>query len=472
MVAAALPLPGLLAARSSAHHGTAASARFLTLDALRGFAVLGILFRNIFIFAIPTSAYTVPTIWGADTLANQLSYGFVEIFADGSMRALFTILFGASALLLLGWNKTDRVGDPGKIDRYYRRLICLIAFGLLNAYIFLWPFDVIFLYGLLGLLIFPLRNLGPKTLISVALSAMLVLGVASGLELETSGHSAQSAGLETIEIIPPAGNTDTGQAAETVITKSEPVIQEGSDAAKRTIVSKSEALIEQDAVEAFLAEWQPETDARLAKFWDNFFYSAEITFLQHTEQLIKLHLIDIGAMLLFGMALFKLGVLTGERSTRFYFLLMIGGYLTGLLFKLPRVDVITVEALLPAWNMDWGILVYDFARGGIALGHIGAIVLLCRAQVFSRLMNVFASSGRLTLTLYLSQSVVCAWLFYGFGLGWYSSFEHGQLVALAALLGLAQLILAHVYLRSMQRGPFEWLLKRAVEGIGPRHAPA
>ena len=75
--------------------------RLAVLDALRGFAALGILWRNIFVFGMPAVAFSLPEEWGVSTGANVASWLFVVIFVDGTMRGLFSLLFGASAILIM-----------------------------------------------------------------------------------------------------------------------------------------------------------------------------------------------------------------------------------------------------------------------------------------------------------------------------------------------------------------------------------
>ena len=75
------------------------------------------------------------------------------------MRGMFTLLFGAGALLFL---QRHAARNPGLLpaDLYFRRTMWLIVFGLVNAYLLLWPGDILFYYGVVGLLLFVFRNVG------------------------------------------------------------------------------------------------------------------------------------------------------------------------------------------------------------------------------------------------------------------------------------------------------------------------
>ena len=80
---------------------TSASAeRHLSIDAVRGFAVLGILLMNIVGMGLPSFAYLDPTYAGGSTGADMWTWAVNNVLTDGKMRALFTMLFGASTVLI------------------------------------------------------------------------------------------------------------------------------------------------------------------------------------------------------------------------------------------------------------------------------------------------------------------------------------------------------------------------------------
>jgi hypothetical protein len=78
------------------------TARWLEFDALRGFAVVGIFWVNIIYFGWPYGAIPYPILFGGIPELNILSWGFIHLRVEGAMFALFSMLFGASALILLG----------------------------------------------------------------------------------------------------------------------------------------------------------------------------------------------------------------------------------------------------------------------------------------------------------------------------------------------------------------------------------
>ena len=132
------------------------------MDALRGFALLGILLMNIVAMGMYGAAYNNPTITGGATGPNLWVWTAMHILAEGKMRCLFSLVFGASVILLM-----RRLGDrPEAADIYYRRTLWLLLFGIVHAYL-LWGGDILYPYALCALALYPFRNLRAKTLIIV-----------------------------------------------------------------------------------------------------------------------------------------------------------------------------------------------------------------------------------------------------------------------------------------------------------------
>src|SRR5438045_2710801 len=111
--------------------------RIILLDSLRGIAVLGILIMNIPGFALPYIQIFNPAIKNEMSGANFYSYYLVELILEGSQRAIFSMLFGASMLLFI--HRLEKKADGIMVAEYYfRRQLWLLVFGFFNAYILLW----------------------------------------------------------------------------------------------------------------------------------------------------------------------------------------------------------------------------------------------------------------------------------------------------------------------------------------------
>src|SRR5688500_2791155 len=93
------------------HMTDTSSDRIATLDTVRGIAVMGILAMNIVAFAMPFSAYMNPAAYGGHEGINLYGWLFNAVLIDGKMRGLFSILFGASTLLVI--QKAEQAGRGG-----------------------------------------------------------------------------------------------------------------------------------------------------------------------------------------------------------------------------------------------------------------------------------------------------------------------------------------------------------------------
>src|SRR5687768_16722632 len=123
--------------------------RLRALDTLRGVAVLGILWMNIFTFGLPMRAGQNPAVFGDLSTPNFVTWFVSYVLFDGKFRAIFAMLFGAGAFLLL--ERADRRGAGIRAaDVYYRRTLWLVFFGLVHAYLVWWG-DVLFWFGVFGL---------------------------------------------------------------------------------------------------------------------------------------------------------------------------------------------------------------------------------------------------------------------------------------------------------------------------------
>ena len=142
--------------------------RIVFLDCIRGIALLGILLMNSMAQSQSHLFYDFMNLNQPVTGLNFYAWVLERGFFEGTMRGLFSILFGAGTILLLTRLQKQKTGlEPA--DIFYRRMLWLLFFGLINAFLFLWPGDILYPYALLGLLLFPFRNWQPKKLFWAAL---------------------------------------------------------------------------------------------------------------------------------------------------------------------------------------------------------------------------------------------------------------------------------------------------------------
>ena len=147
--------------------------RIVAVDTLRGFALLGILLLNILAFALPDAAAYTPNIAGGAKGWNFRTWFVVSVLFDGKMRTIFSMMFGASVYMLT--ERLSRKGAAGEAaDIHYRRMLWMLLFGLIHAYL-LWWGDVLYYYAIAGLFLYPLRKLSSRTLLIAAAITLLAM---------------------------------------------------------------------------------------------------------------------------------------------------------------------------------------------------------------------------------------------------------------------------------------------------------
>lgn len=439
--------------------------RHALMDAGRGFAILGILWLNIFIAALPFEALAIPGLWGnyeSDTFTLNIEiWRNIGIFVDGVMRCMISILFGASALVMLNNAEASGGGIPA-LDPFFRRLLLLIGFGLIHAYVLLWPFDILFLYGLFGLFLFPFRNLSAPRLTAIA-GVLVVASMLVGAEIVSPVEDAASRVEETLDDQQIAEAREDNALVEQ-LNEALPGDEMQPDAAATPLDD------EDPNIEELARSMADEILARRQGYLDNVVSLAEDSFTEQTSEVLSHHFLDVVPMLLLGMALLKVGFLTGAWPAGRYAAIAIGGFASGwLLGWFPSASFI--DGSMPDTLQDIVTpFLYEPRRIAFALAHFSWIALALRSPALGWLTRSLTACGRMALSLYISQSLAYGVLFYGFGLALFGALEHTHIAALAVILTLAQMVIAPLYLSVFSQGPLEWLLRSLVHARTTRPA--
>jgi len=396
---------------------TGAGQRFVTLDIVRGIAVMGILVMNIAAFALPFPAYANPAAYGGDSDANLISWMFDFLIFDGKMRGLFSILFGASTLLVI---ERATAAGRGGAKAHYARMIVLLGFGLVHFY-FIWFGDVLALYAISGMLLYFFRNKSPRALVRWAVGLISL----SILYFAAIGLSASLAGSPKL---PPQAATGLIEARNAV------ELEVGADSPK---IARELKLYKSDypaIVESRLI------DRTFEPFVSFFGFGFE----------------TLGLMFI-GMALFKSGMLTGEWETARYRRWAI----RSAIIALPPLaflawwqfsanfDAVRVFLAFLALSVPFDIL--------LAVGWAAAIIWWVKVGPMPALKLRVAAAGRMAFTNYLATSIVMTSIFYGYGLGLFGEVSRAGLWLF--VLGMWGLILAwsKPWLDRFHYGPLEWL---------------
>lgn len=406
----------------------AGKSRIQSIDVLRGFALLGILLMNILVFAFPFAAYSDPTIDGATEGLNLAVYASMDVLVEGSMRAIFSMLFGAGMLIFLAKRDTD---DKTLRGLFYRRTVLLIVFGLVNAYIFVWPGDILYTYGMAGLLLYFFRDVTAARLAQCSLAIFLLLGIIH-IALHMDARNLRAA-VEAVESLP----------------EGMPLSSEQEQALIDWDIFLSQQFSSPEMV-------QQEYETKKSGYIENVVAYAPINLLLQTVVLLFNTLWDVLAMMLLGMAFFKWRMLDASRSSRDYWLLVIVGIGLGL----PLNYLETATFISSGFEIYWAggfRPSYDVSRLSLAVGYIGIIMLICKHALFPLFRSALAAVGQLALTNYLAQSIICNFIFMGFGLGLFGELQRYQAYLVVLGVWLFQIVFSLLWLRLYRFGPAEWL---------------
>ena len=407
----------------------ASAERYDSMDVLRGVAVLGILGMNIYYFGLPAAAYGNPTLYGGSAGANLVTWIVTHLFFEIKFMTIFSALFGAGLAVM--FQRAEARSRP-LAGVYYRRILWLLVFGLAHAYL-LWSGDILVLYATTGLLIFLFRRRSPKTLIIVGCSILL---------------------------IPSFASIGFGVYVQKMLAATEKVAE--LTAAGETPSETQQKLAESwEGMRPFFDPTPEDIEEEIEVYRDGYLgmvkYRAPMAFMSQTMAVIFFTLWRAGGVMLIGMALMKLGVFSASRSRRFYRCCVAWGYGLGLpLVVLSAWDLIRVNWAMPHTIQVSSHLNY-YGSLGVALGHVGVIMLICRSGVLAGLRHRFSAVGRMAFSSYILQSIICTMIFYGYGFGLFGHLDRFPLMFVVAALWLLELWLCPWWLARFRYGPLEWL---------------
>lgn len=403
---------------------TPQSQRIANLDILRGLAILGILIINLPGFGTYYAAFFGNAPLAGWTPADQATWITMEVAVEGAQRGLLQLLFGAGVLLLASRAMHDD-GPVAVADRYYRRNLWLLVFGLANIFLLLFPGDILFIYAIAALALFPFRRLAPATLLVIGLS-WAVLDTGLGLAEYAERHELQEQ-----------------------VAAREPAALEAW--------AELEAGFEPDP--GFMAY---DRANRMGSYADYAAY-ARTTWLDeraYTGEIFFQSVPEAFCAMLLGMALFKWGILGGTRRRGTLLMLMLAMYAIAL--PLRVIEVVQHLRFNPEPRIVW--FTEEIARLALTIGHLCLVNLVLSATWGRRLLSPLKAAGRTAFTLYLMQTLVAGWLLFpGFGLGLFGQFGWADMALISlAIIGM-QVLLANLWLRLFHMGPVEWLWRSLVE---------
>lgn len=164
----------------------------------------------------------------------------------------------------------------------------------------------------------------------------------------------------------------------------------------------------------------------------------------------------LGRMLI-GMGLMKLGVFSGQRSRRFYLGMAILGYGIGVPLMIYDASLLIGHNFSVDYAMHGGKFYNTYGSLVVALGHVGLVMLIVQSGALGWLTHRLAAVGRMALSNYLTHSLVCTTLFYGYGFGLFGHINRTGLAAIVLAIWVFQLWISPIWLKHFRFGPAEWL---------------
>jgi len=176
----------------------------------------------------------------------------------------------------------------------------------------------------------------------------------------------------------------------------------------------------------------------------------------HTGAMLTWAFWRAGGLMLLGMAFFKLGAFSAARSRRFYWIWISLAVAIGL----PVVILGVQRNFAEGWTLSrfflgglynyWGSLL-------VSMGWVSVVMLLCKSEALQRAKQSLGAVGRMALTNYLMQTIICTTIFYGHGFGYFGQVSRvGQILIVFAVWAFL-IPFSIIWLRHFRFGPFEWL---------------
>lgn len=364
---------------------------------------MGILLMNIVSFSMPSDAYVNPAAYGGADAADAASWAVMFVLVDSKMRGLFTILFGASMLLI--YERAEAAGEDGaRVHR--RRMGWLLVFGLLH-YFLIWWGDILTLYALCGLAGMSLLLFDAGELRRTAIWAI-------------GGNFVLLAGLMA------------------------------------TLYWQAMPAFDPEAVLAELELYRGGyTGILFDRFGENLFDPLELILVSGPE--------TIGLMAI-GMILMKNGFLTGEWESARYRALMWRAYAIGIPGSIAlaawvwstRFEGLATLGAFLAWSLPFRI--------ATMLGHAALAMLAIRRFAGGALLLRIEAAGQAAFSNYLGTSILMSLLFNGYGFGWFGHLSRWQAYCVAPAMWIAMLLWSKPWLDRFRYGPFEWAWRSLARG--------
>ena len=408
------------------------SERIWIMDALRGFAILGIFIANLgggFSFYNESGPNTGPYFSSFDHNMTFLHHMLIE----GKFYSIFSFLFGWGIALQLGRSEAAQFQlpdggsiGPKPVSFVRRRLLFMFLLGLAHI-ILLWPGDIVAFYSLVGFILIWMRNWKERTLVITAIILILSPILLYYLKKEWARIMLAPSGLLW----------ETGGRLGTELTG---------------ITSNEEFFSYQKNMNYFEL-----VKVNIAGF---FFRFADLFFQSRISKVLGMFIIGY----LMGRSGRFRSILA---NTRLLYVLAISGLALGLTanYILARYMENNGGAYYNLQPEGWyRTIAYAMGVAPLAIGYIAVFFLIARSRAGEKLFSVLQPVGKMAFSNYILQSIIGTLVFTGLGWGMMGQVGPVYFTLFAFLVFILQIILSMAWLHFFRYGPVEWLWRSATYG--------
>lgn len=343
---------------------------------------------------------------------DQITQSLIHFFVQGKFYSIFSFLFGFGVALQIA-----RAGERGDIKASFfkRRLFWLLVIGLLHAYL-LWAGDILSIYAVTGFFLILFRKRPDRSLLkwAFALLAIPILSYTLVFILSISFAVPEAATSPDVERQTAEWNGLVG------------VISQG----------KFRQILE--------------------------FNVREFIPFRYFGLLYEMRLPKILAMFLLGFYAYRHGYFHDISSHQaFIRRVMLWGLILGIIGNATLATLVWMGAFSPPSILGIvATVAYAFGVPSLALFYVAIIVMLWQKPTWRRVLTHLVPVGRMTLTNYLLQTLICVLIFYGYGFGLFGKVGVTASAVMALPVFVFQMLISALWLKHFSYGPMEWIWRQ------------
>jgi uncharacterized protein len=384
--------------------------RIEVLDVMRGFAILGILIGNMQWFA--GYGMMPPAVAAIGTTADHVVHFLVHFFVEGKFYSIFSFLFGFGFALQIA--KAEERGDE-KASFFKRRMFWLLIIGFAHGF-FIWAGDILSVYALSGFILILFRRKSNRSIIKWVVGFWLA-----------------------------------------------PVVVYILLYVLMLLYAPPEVFLQGDAAKQFAGWNKAAAEVAGGSYWQIFTdYNLKYIAGRYIGLFAEMRWTKLLAMFLLGFYAYRRQIFHNLSPNRPFIKRV---FIYCLIFGVAGNLVLsyTLMQAPPFPPTVWGVpgtIAYVVGVPTLALAYIAAIALLWQKAVWRRILQILAPVGQMALTNYIMQSVICVFLFYGYGFGLYGTFYAAKATLTALAIFLFQIIFSAIWLKFFTHGPLEWIWRQ------------